>query len=445
MRFKDKITIALQNLKAGKQMVRKMIFGMLFVVMIVFSVMTIMQSYFSYIENFNKKHTTDCYYYTEFKNQPITDNEINKLLKESANQKNKYNADEASVLCTITYNNNNNAEIEAGSTNLVINNVNYQGVNYFHSNRQVYQSIQSKESPVSLALYQKDFSVFSNTITTAYGKEYLIGKYPENSGEIMLDAYILDVYGVKDIDERLLGSTISITYTNKATKEIVLQNYKLSGIFKGDLLTQRESLMTNDNHLEHIYVNLRKEDYNKFNIYYGSVRYYFKDYIEYVNNYEYSKDILKLNVSKIFDSENNPLKITGLGMEYCLLYWVMNNIGKLLLLIAVAIGIIITFSVFYIFQFYRDRNARYLSMLRCIGMEKRDRTHIFTMEICSMMAIATVLGVYLSAIFLLLMNFVTKQALNFPMVFDIKIAIIAIIASWLYLTICMRIAMRKNS
>lgn len=442
MSIKDKVVIAFRNLKAGGQMVKKMIFGMMFVVMILFSFLMIIQSYFAYKKSFNQKHVADCYYYTELKSQELTDDSIETILKQSKDLQNQYQASEVSILCTLLLRDHDN-QLEAGNTKLILNNQIHQPTNYFFNNREICQDIQWDSSFISLALYREGMSVFADNITNEYEGNYLIGNYPNNPGEIMLDTHILEVYGVEDIDN-LLGTTVSISCMNEETEEMILCDYTLTGIFQGDLLSARESLATSDNHLEHVYVNLWHEDIERFEILFGSIRYYFDNYLEYVQNYEGMNNILQLNLSEIYESDDLKVKLTGLGMEYCLLYWIMDHIGKLLLLVAIVIGLIITCSVFYIFQFYRDRNAHYFSMLQNIGMENRDRSWIFSIEMCVVMLLATILGIYLSILFLLLLNYMTKQVLNFPMIFDIKTAIIAILFSWLYFWFWLRVAMRRK-
>ena len=154
--------------------------------------------------------------------------------------------------------------------------------------------------------------------------------------------------------------------------------------------------------------------------------------------------ILSLNISEVYAKEDSKVKLTGKGMEYSLLYWIMDHIGKLFMLIVGVVTLIITFSVCYIFQFYRDRNARYFSMLQNIGMQKRDRTWIFSIEMGAVMLVATVLGIYLSILFLLLFNLLTRQVLDFNIVFDIKTGILAVMLECFYFWLCMRVAMRKE-
>ena len=443
MRVKDKVQIAFWNLGAGKQMMKKMIFGMVFVFMIIFCFLMVMQSYFAYIEGFNQKHVTDCYYYSEIGSQELAENVIEGLVAGSHEMQEKYHAVETSVLCTLDLTEGEEL-LAAGNMGLILNGETCQAVNYYVSQRKMYQSIQGNSSPVSVGLYQPGMAVFADKITKEYGKGYLMGSYPERPGEIMLDTHILEVFGVENIEESLLGTKVSISFINEETEEIILRDYTLTGIFQAELLSYRESVFTRDVHLEHIYINLFLEDRERFIISGGSIRYYFHDYMEYVENYENMDSILRLNLAEVYESEDSQVKLTGKGMEYSLLYWIMDHIGKLLLLIAGVIGLIITFSVGYMFQFYRDRNARYFSMLQDIGMEKRDRRWIGSMEMGTIMLLATVLGIYLSAIFLLLLNMVTKQILDFQIVFDLRTGMVAVLASWVYFWGCMRIAMRKE-
>lgn len=449
MKVGDKIQIAFQNVNAGRQMVRKIIFGMTFIVMLIFSILTILQSYVSYTEAFNQNNASNCYYYTEICDQEVQDATTNRLLSYTADLQERYQARETSVLCTLQPR-DRELPLEAGSTGLILDGAAWQQIRKsFQGRRKIYQDIQSSGSLISLALYQPGMSVFADKITEGYGDEYLWGCYPQNPGEIMLDDYILEVYGVLGAEtgksiEDLLGKKVSIYAVDEAGDKVVLDEYLLTGIFRGDLLSVRESVTSKDYHLEHIYVNLRDGDLERFVISSGSIRLYYDDYLEYVKHYDHIKDILQLNISQINQSDDMELKLTVKGMEYCLLYWIMHNLGKLLVLVAAVIGLVITFSVFYIIRFYLERNARYLSMLRDIGMERRDRAWILSIEMCYMMFVATLIGVCLSAVFLTLLNVISGSALNFPIALDVGTGIISVLASWLYVWLCLCLAMRKE-
>lgn len=440
MKIKDMVHIAFQNILAGKQMIKRMIFGIVFVIMILFCFLMILESYYEYIRIFNERNKKDCYYYTEISEQNISNGEIADVLSGVEENIQKFHANEASILCIIQIK-NCYTEVNARNTCININGENYVATNYYVGKRKIYQDISGPLAPIWFALYKEDFSVFADTITSEYSGSYMIGEYPINPGEIMIDTYILDVYGIA-YDEGLLGSEISIYVEDDYGKEILFDSYKITGIFQGDILEERESATTKDNHIEHIYVSPRIDDIDSYYILYGSIRYYFNDYSSFVENYKYMRSLLQMDIDKVKDVD---VKLTGKGMECYILYWMANNVGKLLLLISLVICIIITASVLYIFQFYRNRNATYISMLKSIGMTKRDRKCIFFIEISIAIIVASIIGVYLSVVFILLFNVITQQVLNFYISIEIKTAIVALLGSWAYFGLCFGCIMKEKN
>lgn len=437
MRIKDRFIIAIRNLGANKRMVIKMIVGMMFIVLILICSLTIVNSFFAYTKEFNHRNAPDCYYYSNIESQEISEKSISNIINNSIKMQNKYNADDVLIFCNLQ-SDDLSKEFNAQNINFIIDEKNYSAKNYTTNRIKAYQNINVGRSSIDLNLYDSRFQVVPKTISVGKEDEYLLGEYPKNQGEILLDTYILNAYGIENIDEDLIGSRISISYSDDNNDEVILENYVLSGILDEDIISKRESIYAFDSHMEHIYVNLRDEDEGEFNIYYGSVRYYFDNYQDYADNYESMENFIKLNIDEVY-SENAGIHLTERGMEYCLINWFLKNIGRLLLLVAVVIGIIVTFSILYIFTFYRDRNAKYFSMLQNIGMEKRDRLWIFNIEIFFIMLIATLVGIYFSVIFLMPLNFITSQVVNFKIVMDIKIGLLAIVASWVYFGICIKI------
>lgn len=438
MRTNDIIKIAFRNLSAGKAMVKKMVFGMTFVVMMLLCFFIVIESYDKYIIKFNREHVADRYYYTLIDKRDISDMVLDRIVNQSENE--RYNADETVLLCNIALK-DDVILTEAGKINIYIGDTQYNAKNYYSNKNKIHQNIRGPMWPIEFSLYRKGMSIFSEAVINAYGKDYMIGAYPVNQGEIMLDSYILDVYGIKQAEEKI-GSSITIYSVDEEDNWVIFENYKLTGIFKGDLLSARECSLTSDNHLEHIYVNLRNEDESRFNIQYGTIRYYFDEYTEYISNYKYMNHVIKMNIDELSDTDVN---LTGYGMQYFILYWIMENIGKLLVFVAIGIGLIITASVTYIFQFYRDRNAHYIAMLNSIGMIRKNRMRILFVEVSIIVLVSSAIGMYLSVIFLLLFNMMTTQVLNFEVLFDVKAGIIALICSWIYFAVCLWITMQKNS
>ncbi|MCM1101131.1 MAG: hypothetical protein NC398_07075 [Acetatifactor muris] len=448
MRVADRIQIAFQNIDAGGRAVNRIIFGMTFVIMLIFSCLMIVQSYFAYTKLFNQRNVSDRYYYTEIYDRDVQDITTGALSAYDRDMQERYHAEEMSVLCTLQLR-DEDEPLDAGHTGLIVDGTEWQIGSAFQYRNKSYQDIQGSDSPILPALYGRDMDVFAEQITVGYGEKYLWGRYPDNPGEILLDDYILEVYGVLDSKaensrEGLLGKKISIYVADEGQDRIVLNEYLLTGIFRGDLLSARESVTGSDHHLEHIYVNLREDDMDRFVISQGSIRYYFNDYWEYAKHYDQADDILRLNISQADREDGAGVKLTGKGLEYCLLYWLMHHLGLLLMIVTAVIGLVITLSVFYTVRFYRKRNARYLSMLQSIGMERRDRMWISSIEMCYMMFVATLRGVCLSCVFLALFNIITSSALNFRMVLDIRYGAAAIFLSWLYVGICLWFSMGKE-
>lgn len=440
MGVKDRMRIAFQNLKAGRQMVGKIIFGMTFVLVLLLCSLMSIQSFIVYTSEFNDKHGADCYYYEVIEDREISDTWIVSLTEHSRKEKERYHAGEVSVLCTIRPR-WGEEQLEAGQIGLALEDNIYQIGEYSIFNRKPYQNIYGKMAPIEIALFQDGISESADKLTEQYQGAYLLGSYPEKPGEIMLDTHILEAYGI-EAKEELLGKKVSIYVLD--ADEVLLKDYILTGILQADFLAVRESLTADDYHLEHIYANLCKEDRERFIVSRGSIRYYFENFEEYVKNCEKRDYILRLDISQVYSSDNRGIKLTEKGIEYCLLYWIIHSVGKLISLIAVGVGIIITFSIFYLVEFYRSRNTRYFAMLEAIGMEKRDRIKIFSVEMCLMMSMATILSVYLSFLFLTLMNFFTMQALEFHMVLDVKTGLLAIMVGWTYFWMCLRLIMGKD-
>ena len=117
MRAKDRVRIALRNLKAGRQMAGKIVFGIMFVFVLLLCSLMCIQSFIVYTEEFNDKHSADCYYYQEIEGGEVSDAWVVSLKEYSHREKEHYHAGDVSVLCTIrpTY---KEKEFTAGSVGL---------------------------------------------------------------------------------------------------------------------------------------------------------------------------------------------------------------------------------------------------------------------------------------------------------------------------------------
>lgn len=440
MLFKDRVRIAFRNIVAGSKMSRKIVYGMTFVFMILFCSVVVINSYVDYMNDYNQEHLKDCYYYSEFQSDQVTEIWFKDIFDYCQREKDRYQAKAVSVFCTLQLQESED-RLWAKNVKIRLRKKDYLAENYFIYKRKPYQNIHGESSDIEIALYKDESAMFAGEKNAQSDEDHLIGRYPSNPGEIMLDTYILDVFGIKDATESMLGEKISLCSFSERSEEVILEEYLLTGILNENVFTERESMATSDYHFEHIYINPRSEDLERFQISRGSIRYYFSNYQEYVENYNHVRELFGADISM---SESDDLRLTQNGMKFCIVYWIMHNIGGILLLVAGIIVIINTLSIFYIFQFYRNRNADYLSMLQNIGMEKKDRRWMFFIEICSMMTIATLIGSYLAAIILILFNFITKQVINFSVVIDLKSVLLSLLFSWMYFGLALSLVMRKK-
>ncbi len=434
MRLVDRIKVARQNISAGKSLVWKMIFGMMFIVMLVISFTVLINSYFAYIQEFTVTNAGDCYYYNEYRDANISADKAEEMINKAIAAGNEKGACETTILYTISYN-DDEISLETSKVHLQVDGQLYEHKSKYVYDNKFYEDLYNKSAHIDMLLYGSDINAFPQVTQRLYKSDYLIGRLPDNSGEIMLDTHVMQVYGISDYDN-LLNSKVSITYQRDDGEVLLIEDYVLTGIFKSEIIGSREGTNTPDLHREHIYVNLKQEDMSDYYIVYGSERYYQKDYLDYVKNCDYVDELLRLDFDAIEDREPG-MQLTPKGTEYCLLYWLMNDLGRLFIIVAVVISVIITFSIFYIFRFYKSRNEKYFSMLENIGMNRRDRRSIFAIEIGMIVIVATMLGIYLSATFLLLVNLLLKSILSFSISVNVPLCIVGILLSWIYFGVCM--------
>lgn len=443
---KDKIRIIYLNLKAGRPMVCKLVIGMSFLVTLLFCSLSVIYSYFCYMREFEKKYIADCYYYENIDTSEVTGAWIGNLLSDAEEKRMAYCAEQEIILLPIELNGEDRG-LTAGETNIVIDKKTHRIDDYYIYNRKAYQNIYDSNSYIEMALYQKGITVIPKTITPAYDKEaiWVVGRFPENSGEIMLDTYILKLYGIEENYSDIIGKNITIAQKTANGETVILQEYEISGVLQAEYLMKRESLDETDIHFEHIFINLRDSDMDQFRVVGGTVRYYFDNYMDYIHNYEKSDELLRLNLEQIYAEMDTNIKLTGNGIQYSLLNWLMNYVGKILIVLIAIFCIVDMFSTGYILEFYRKRNEKYLSMLEVMGMVREDRKQIFAGEVSVIMFLATMLGCYASVVILLIMNSFVRQILDFSLVVNVIPVGAAIGISWICFGIIVMINNKSRS
>lgn len=429
---KDKIKIIYLNLKAGRSMVCKLVIGMSFLVALLFCSLSVIYSYFCYMREFEKKYIADCYYYENIDTSEVTGDWADNLLRDAEEKRTTYCAEQEVILLPIE-SNREDGELTAGETNIVIDKKTHRIDDYYIYNRKAYQNIYDSDSYIEMALYRNGITVIPKTIIPAYDKEagWVVGRFPENPGEIMLDTYILKLYGIEGNDSDIIGKNITIAQKTAQGETVILQEYEISGILQAEYLMKRENLDETDIHFEHIFINLRDSDMSRFRVAGGTVRYYFDNYMDYIHNYEKLEELLRLNLEQIYAETDTNIKLTGNGIQYSLLNWLMNDVGRILIALIAVFCIVDMFSTGYILEFYRKRNEKYLSMLEAMGMVREDRKQIFGGEVSVIMLLATLLGCYVSVVILLIMNSFVRQILDFSLAVNVIPVGAAIGISWI--------------
>ncbi len=400
--------MAVFNLRADKKAVRKIVFGLIVIQVMMTCFVSVLHSYHVYKDDFNKKYKKDCYYYTEAADMTAEAEQVESLLREGQEICRKYSADSTVTICDIM---SRDEEVIFSAGNIqIIADGNYHRASCatgIGGAASISDNIKTAASPVDIALYQKGMKLVPDFLDDG-----VTGRYPEGPGEIMLDNYILEIYGFHQPAEELVGKTVSLYYDKGKNGRTLFHQYKLVGIFSSDMLAARESRVPSDLHLEHIYVNMRDEDRKDYRISYSSTRYYLDDYAEYVGNYDAPGDLVRLNLKQVLYGEGE-IQVTAKGMEYCVLYFLMENIGIILLTLGSVIALITLFSILYLFGFFRNRQKKYRMMLTCIGMQKSDQRWVCSLEILLILFESVIGSSYFSAILLMILNYVSTTALGF--------------------------------
>ena len=427
---KDIWTLAIRNLKADKTNVAKIVFGIGCVFMLIYCFVGVVSFFINYKQSFENNYGNSCYYYKEIE----MGQELLAVLDSVDSVKSfqqECGATESSYMIDIGINGQNDS-LCAGDLEVHINDEIYEANYYYLPQREYYQNLINSNSEVYLGYYSKDSNFFPQMF---YSEECnYVGSFPVNEGEIMVDDYFLKVYGINNEPEKLIGSTISL-YKQGELKEIICEKYRISGIISVKELIKREEEQYHDNHLEHIYLNVKKDDIYRFVVVYGSNRFYFKNYTELVENYKYSSELISMQ----FDlpvGEDMEYYITAKGAEICILIWIMNNIGKLLLFFVIVVVFVILFSLLYIISFYFKRNIKYMDMLSCIGMNQEDKNKLRYSEMFIILICAVLVGLYLSSLFFVFFTYLTGNLLSYSFSVDILTMVVTTIVSfllvWLY-------------
>lgn len=415
MNFFDVVLIALSSLKAKINMVKRITYCCSIMLVILICSAILLFSYFRYEGQYDsEKYRKECYYYEAIDGENCKDALGEKAKYELKKHGKKSNSNQMVAIEEITL--KSEKKLAAENVKIEIDDVFYSGENYTNNkgNYVFYKNIVEPDSAIEIANFYNEMILYPINMEKNGRSVFIAGSYPSNQGEIILDDYMLAIYGIDKDPQELVDKVVNIYVDEGTKKEKVLNKYKIVGILNSQKLIERESLETPDVHLEHIFVNLFQKDTSRFQVENGSIRFYFENYDEYIKNYD--ENVLKSNFQSIF-SEDKKLQLTQKGLNYCIVTFLVKSVGRVLLLVVGVILIISITIMIYLMYFFFNERKKTVMIFELLGMNKFARKCELTVELFVILVISFLVSAYISFLLLRVINYATNLTLDFPILF----------------------------
>ena len=395
MSNRDCIILAFRNLSTNKKIIRKFILGAITIMTLCICFGIIYNSYVDYTRKFKKDKLAKCYY--TYRDSQITTLNYKDYEKKLYDEYDVYET----ALCS-WYD-----SLCCKDFRMKIGTYEYEILKYDHiNNSSESHNFYNKNSNLTY-IYANEETRILPTYTEDYGIEPLIaGENPNKSGQIMLSKHLLEAIQYDGDYNELVGKNITIG------DEIV--DYEISGIYDNDIVEKYGVFMG------HIYINPRE----KTELYTSILGYYndFDGFIQYIKTH----NVLEAKEDFYLAKE---------AVEYSIIYWVVNYLGKIILAIGIVVILVIFFTMIYLLDFYYDRRGRYFLMLRCIGMHKKDQNKLAFIEVNVALLIAAFWSIYASFMFLMLFKIFVTGMFNFTVIMSIPIFALGILSVILLINI----------
>ena len=401
MSSRDKWKISWKNVKAGKSCGIKIIIGLSACMFLIFALVILVDFYSDYMLDFSNSHSNKLYLFSPI--QSVDFGDFRKEAEEKSLWSNACNADRCSVMADIRPVQSDGLKVK--NTSVTINSKTYSGKKYNTEQRSYYRNINSGTALISLALFTDKKDWLGNQT-----EQLIAGAWPAEPGQILVDDYFLEVFGIPVSDA--VGAQISIL--NDMDEEPLLNNYILSGVVSVDLIRKREDADYDmeDYHCEHIFINLRESDTDRFVICGGSVRYYYDKIEILTGEYTFSGDFTTKNTLKV-DGKEETIYLSEKGLSLCLISFFTGKLGRIFAILCIGICLIIFLSLLYVLWFYLQRNKRYMSMLENIGLNRYDRKRLRMIELTILFLCSAMISAYLDLILFILFRYVSSRVLQF--------------------------------
>ncbi|MBR5347977.1 MAG: ABC transporter permease [Lachnospiraceae bacterium] len=450
MKRSDRLKTAMQNLRAGKRSVIRMVIGITIVIFFILSYILVLQVFENYQTSTEEKMKSLCYRFLDIEEGTSLD-VLAERVQEGLERIQYPSGVMPTVLVSIQPVGCHEAQgsiadpkemdylqyvmsllrrgavYTAGNVQLDLGDITYEAKNYTHWNRPRYKDLMSDSSLFRIGLYDPRYNLLPERIFDGAEEALLAGSLPESPGELLVDEYLLTVYNVEMVPQELVGKTITIY--NKAEGKAVLREYRVSGVLKNEVWDRRESDDTYDLHSEHICAYLREEDAAGFEVSSGSLRYYYPTYGALTKNID-NIGALMMNQVEWTELDASTGMLSDVTLEVASYHWVLSQAGRFLCIlggvaIMAAIG-----SAGYLLYFYRGRSRKFYTMLDSIGMRRKDRMRICRSEILLIMGISTVMAIYLLLMFWFIFRYVIHNAMHFTPAFPMLPLLLTLIMIW---------------
>lgn len=399
MSAKDKWVTALRNVTAGKKTGIRIVIGFALCFFLLFCMMIIGCFYGDYCREFEEKNRSQCYFFTDVRARSLPEMET-----ELAEKRTWAEACGADVCAEMIALRPADGELVLmKDVSLLIDGTAETTKQYSLGRKVYYENLTSSMASLDIAMYT-DRRDWCGNVTA----EPIRGTWPDRKGELLLDDYLLSVFGIKP--ESIVGKRITIRVKNRD----ILTDYVVSGVVDRALLRNRESdeYTLSDYHIEHLYVHLRGEDCEGFVPCGGTIRYYFDTVRSFTDHFTFSG---KPGDGTVVHSASGDvmLNLTDKGLTICLVTFFTAKFGRILLGLGTGICVLIMLSLFYVLWFYLQRNKRYMTMLECIGMERSERMGLRRRELAILGAGALAVALYLTLLFFLVFRYLVERVLQF--------------------------------
>ncbi|MCR5518674.1 MAG: hypothetical protein K6F17_08920 [Lachnospiraceae bacterium] len=405
MRLRDCIIIAYRNIRANGKIVRKMILGEVTILAMIISFAVIYLSYVAYRDGFDEKKFRSCYYILHDENL-----EYDNWKQCADSTKKKYDLDEVWSYAMIW-------GTPCGECSYVIDGATYKVTKYEGVYRAYCPSkdFESKSSRVDIGA-AFDGGLLIPKVLGGNEKAMIAGAYPSNKSEILVDDYFLDHLGYTGDYESLIGKSIS---GNDIPDGMVI-----SGVFSSEAVESAEV------YVAHIIRYPRSDE-----TFWCFMRGYYSD-IERFTQKTKTRDLMH---------PDEGMEVTKPAFEYCMIHWIMTDLGVLLLMICGVIVMIMLFSIGYLMGFYKENRAKYLNMLSCVGMTAKDSRKIVFLE-HNMYFLHTILfGNYAALILMIVFRAVVVALFDFAVVLSVGPFVVGTVALWILMNIMIYLLIARKS